>query len=145
LTSTARRTLVFVVLLLAGSLAITACGESAQEKAKAEVCSARADISHQINMLTSLTASTISPTAVKTGIEAVANDLSKIKKAQGNLEPARKEQVQNATHTFETQLSTILTGITSNLSLSNAEAQFKSALSQLATSYKSTLGPINCT
>ena len=135
----------FLALLLAGSLAITACGESAQEKAKAEVCSARADISHQLNMLTSLTASTISPTAVKTGVEAVANDLSKIKKAQGNLAPARKEQVQAATHTFETQLSTILTGITSNLSLSNAEAQFKSALSQLATSYKSTLGPINCT
>jgi hypothetical protein len=132
-------------MLLAGSLAITACGESAQEKAKAEVCKARADISHQINMLTSLTASTISPTAVKTGVEAVANDLSTIKKAQGNLAPARKEQVQAATHTFETQLSTILTGITSNLSLSNAEAQFKSALSQLATSYKSTLGPINCT
>jgi hypothetical protein len=136
---------VFVVLLLAGSVAITACGESAQEKAKAEVCSARADISKQINMLTSLTASTISPSAVKTGVEAVANDLTKIKNAQGNLEPARKEQVQAATHTFETQLSSILTGITSNLSLSNAEAQFKSALSQLATSYKSTLGPINCT
>lgn len=135
----------FVVLLLAGSLAITACGESAQEKAKAEVCSARADISKQINMLTSLTASTISPSAVKTGVEAVANDLTKIKNAQGNLEPARKEQVQAATHTFETQLSSILTGITSNLSLSNAEAQFKSALSQLATSYKNTLGPINCT
>jgi hypothetical protein len=136
---------VFVVLLLAGSLAITACGESAQEKAKAEVCSARADISKQINMLTSLTASTISPSAVKTGVEAVANDLTKIKNAQGNLEPARKEQVQAATHTFETQLSSILTGITSNLSLSNAEAQFKSALSQLATSYKNTLGPVNCT
>ncbi len=135
----------FVVLLLAGSLAITACGESAQEKAKAEVCSARADISKQINMLTSLTAATISPSAVKTGVEAVANDLTKIKNAQGNLEPARKEQVQAATHTFETQLSSILTGITSNLSLSNAEAQFKSALSQLATSYKNTLGPINCT
>jgi hypothetical protein len=135
---------VFLALLLGGSLAITACGESAQGKAKAEVCSARADISHQLNMLTSLTASTISPTAVKTGVEAIANDLSTIKKAQGNLAPARKEQVQAATHTFETQLSSILTGITSNLSLSNAEAQFKSALSQLATSYKSTLGPINC-
>jgi hypothetical protein len=140
----ALRPLAFVVLLLAGSLAITGCGESAQEKAKAEVCSARADISKQINMLTSLTASTISPSAVKTGVEAVADDLTKIKNAQGNLEPARKEQVQAATHTFETQLSSILTGITSNLSLSNAEAQFKSALSQLATSYKNTLGPINC-
>ena len=94
--------------------------------------------------LTGLTVSTISPSEVKTGVEAIANDLSKIKKAQGNLAPARKEQVETATHTFETQLSSILTGITSNLSLSNAEAQFKTALSQLATSYKQTLAPINC-
>ncbi len=130
--------------LACGALALTACGESAQEKAKAEVCSARADISKQVNTLTSLTAATVSPDTVKTGVEAIANDLTKIKKAQGNLAPARKEQVQTATHTFEMQLGSILTGITSNLSLSNAETQFKSALTQLAESYKKTLAPINC-
>lgn len=139
----ARKSLALAALL-SGALALTACGESKQEKAKAEVCSARADISKQVNTLTSLTASTISPSQVKTGVEAIANDLTKIKNAQGNLAPARKEQVQSATHTFETQLGSILTGITSNLSLSNAETQFKSALTQLAESYKKTLAPINC-
>jgi hypothetical protein len=108
------------------------------------VCSARANISKQVNTLTSLTAATISPTEVKTGVESIANDLTKIKNAQGKLAPARKEEVQSATHTFETQLGSILTGITSNLSLSNAETQFKSALTQLAESYKKTLAPINC-
>ena len=144
MTSTAlSKSLAFIALAL-GSSALVACGESTQEKAKAEVCSARADISKQVNTLTGLTVSTISPTEVKTGVEAIANDLTKIKKAQGNLAPARKEQVETATHTFETQLSSILTGITSNLSLSNAETQFKSAVTQLGTSFRQSLAPINC-
>ncbi len=144
MTSTLPSKSLALVALLLVPLAVTACGESKQEKAKAEVCSARADISKQVSTLTSLTASTISPDAVKTGVETIANDLTKIKNAQGNLSPARKEQVQAATHTFETQLGSILTGITSNLSLSNAETQFKSALTQLGESYKKTLAPINC-
>ncbi len=144
MTSTAVSKSLAIVALVLGSTVLVACGESAQEKAKAEVCSARADISKQVNTLTGLTVSTISPTEVKTGVEAIANDLTKIKKAQGNLAPARKEQVESATHTFETQLSSILTGITSNLSLSNAETQFKSAVTQLATSFKQSLAPINC-
>jgi phospholipase/lecithinase/hemolysin len=144
LTSTLLSKSLPLAALVSGALALTACGESAQEKAKAEVCSARANISKQVNTLTSLTAATISPTEVKTGVESIANDLTKIKNAQGKLAPARKEEVQSATHTFETQLGSILTGITSNLSLSNAETQFKSALTQLAESYKKTLAPINC-
>jgi len=94
LTSTALgKSLAIVALLLASSV-LAACGESAQEKAKAEVCSARADISKQLNTLTGLTVSTVSPSQVKTGVESIANDLTKIKHAQGNLAPARKEQVR---------------------------------------------------
>ncbi len=144
MTSTALSKSLAIVALLLGSLVLVACGESAQEKATAEVCAARSDISKQLNTLTGLTLSTISPSTVKTGVEAITNDLAKIKNAQGNLAPARKEQVKAATHTFEMQLSSILTGITSNLSLSNAETQFKSAVTQLATSYKQTLAPISC-
>jgi hypothetical protein len=126
------------------ALALGACGESAQEKANAQVCGARSDISKRISTLTGLGLSTSLPTQVKTGVEAITNDITKIKSAQGNLEPARRGQVQNATHTFETRLNSILTGLTSNLSLSNAEGQFKSALSELTTSYKQTLEPVNC-
>ncbi len=144
MTSTALSRSLAVAALLFIASAFAACGESAQDKAKAEVCSARADISKQVDTLTSLTASTVSPTEVKTGVESIANDLTKIKNAQANLAPARKEQVQAATQAFEKELSSILTGITSNLSLSNAETQFKSALTQLATSFKKTLAPINC-
>ena len=134
MTSTAlSRSLAVVALLLAARLAFTACGESAQDKAKAEVCSARADISKQLEHAHRAHGVRRSlPTRSRPASKSIANDLTKIKKAQANLAPARKEQVQAATHTFETQLSSILTGITSNLSLSNAETQFKSALTQLA-------------
>jgi hypothetical protein len=130
--------------VMLSALALGACGESAQEKAKAQVCGARTDISNRINTLTGLGLSTNLPSQVKTGVEAIANDITKIKNGQGNLEPARRQQVQTATHTFEARLNSILTGLTSNLSLSNAEAQFKTALSELATSYKQTLAPVNC-
>jgi hypothetical protein len=127
-----------------GCLALSACGESAQEKAKAQVCGARRDISKRIETLTALGLSTELPSQVKTGVEAIANDITKIKDAEGRLEPARRGQVQTATRSFETRLNSILTGLTAHLSLSNAEAQFKSALSELGTSYKQTLAPVNC-
>jgi cell division protein FtsB len=133
-----------IAALLLSTLALTACGESTQEKAKAQVCSARSDISKQVATLTTLPLSSNSLTQAKTGLQAIGKDLTTIKNAQANLQPARKEQVQAATHTFETQLSSIVSGLGSNLSLNNVEAQLKSALAQLATSYKQTLAPINC-
>ena len=135
---------VSALALVLCALAFAACGESSQEKAKAQVCSARADISKQVDTLTGLTITTASVTQVKTGVEAIVADLKKIKDAQANLDPARKEQVQNATTTFAGEVSKIVSGLASNLSLSNAEAHLKSAVSELAASYKKTLAPINC-
>jgi hypothetical protein len=128
------------------ALAVAACGESSQEKAKAQVCSARADISKRITKLGELTLSSNLPSEIKSGAEAIGKDLTKIKDEQDKLAPARKEQVQSATRTFESQVSSTVSGLlsTKSLSLSNAEAQLKSAASQLASSYKGALAPINC-
>jgi uncharacterized phage infection (PIP) family protein YhgE len=133
-----------ILALLLSALAFAACGESAEEKATAQVCDARADISKQIATLTSLTISTSAIDEAKAGVEAIGKDLTKIKDAQSDLAPSRKEQVETATQTFQKQLSSTLSGITSGLSLSNAEKQLKSALSQLGESYKQTLAPISC-
>jgi len=132
------------IAMIFSVLAIAGCGQSSQEKAKAQVCEARADISKQITTLSGLTLSTSSITQAKTGVEAIAADLKKIKGAQANLEPARKEQVQAATNTFETQLTSIVNDLTSSLSLTNAETQVKAAVTQLTNSYKQTLAPISC-
>jgi len=127
-------------------LALGACGESAEEKAKAQVCNARAAISKEITKLSELKLSTNLPAEIKAGAEAIGKNLTKIKDEQSKLSPARKEEVQKATSTFESQVSSIVSGLlsTKSLSVSGAEAQLKSAVSQLTSSYKQALAPINC-
>ncbi len=133
-----------VIGLLVSAVVLASCGESAQEKAKAQVCEARADISKQVKTLSELTLSTNALTEAKTGVEAIGKDLTKIKDAQPDLEPARKEQVKAATHTFEAQVSSILSELVSKPSLSKLETQLKSSLTQLAASYEKALAPLNC-
>ncbi|HZL48741.1 MAG TPA: hypothetical protein VFC30_06985 [Solirubrobacteraceae bacterium] len=125
-------------------MVLAGCGESSQEKAKAQVCGARSDISKQVAMLGELTISSSLLTQAKDGLEAIGNDLTKVKDAQPNLEPARREQVKAATHTLETQVTSIVTGLVTNPSLGNAEKQLKASLTQFATSFEKALTPINC-
>jgi hypothetical protein len=125
-------------------LALASCGESSQEKAKAQVCEARSDISKQVKTLSGLTLSVNALSEAKTGLEAIGKDLTKIKDAQPNLEPARKEQIKAATNTFEAQVSSILSELVSKPSLSKLETQLKSSLTQLAAGYEKALTPLNC-
>ncbi len=140
-----------VAVLLLSTAALAACGESAQDKAKAQVCSARSDISKQISKLQGLTISTNTLTEAEASFEAIGKDLSQISKAQPNLNPARREQVEAATKTFETELSSITSGVVSKLgsgnpsaALTSAQPALKAAVSQLANAYKQALGPISC-
>jgi phosphoglycerate-specific signal transduction histidine kinase len=108
------------------------------------VCDARADISRQIDHIKGLPVAVSSVSELQTSLKAIGDDLTKIKNAQGDLSGSRKQQVQDANEKFKSQLSEITSSVTSNLSLSNAATQLKSALTQLADAYKATLGPIDC-
>ena len=137
--------------LLLSAVALAACGESDQEKATAQVCAARADISKQIGDLQSLTPSTNLVSDVKGHVETIGKDLTKIKDAQPKLEPKRREQVQSATKAFETELTAVSSRLTAGLQSGSLEARLKtagsqveSALRQLAGAYKQALGPISC-
>lgn len=137
------KSFVLIVSLLC-VFVLASCGESSQEKAKAQVCEARSDISKQVKALGELTLSTSILAEAKSGVEAIGKDLTKIKDAQPDLEPARKEQVQEATHTFEAQINSILSELASKPSLSKLETQLKSSLTQLASGYEKALAPLNC-
>jgi hypothetical protein len=132
------------VALLLGVLAVSGCGESAQAKARKQVCSARNDIARQIATLQKLTLNAGAAGAAKASFEAIGKDVTQVKNVQKGLDTARRKQVETATHNFVTQVTAIAAGLSSNTSISNAEAQFKSALSQLATAYSQSLGAINC-
>lgn len=137
------QSLVLIVSLLS-VFVLASCGESSQEKAKAQVCQARSDISKEVKKLSELTLSTSILTEAKSGVEAIGKDITTIKNAQPDLEPARKEQVQAATRTFESQINSILSELVSKPSLSKLETQLKSSLTQLASSYEKALAPLNC-
>jgi hypothetical protein len=133
-----------VIVAIVAALALTGCGESAEAKAKKQVCSARNDIAKQVTTLQALTLSSSSAATAKASFEAIGKDVTQIKNAQPKLEPSRRQQVEAATHTFITQVNAIASSLTSNVSPSAAAAQFKTALSQLGTAYRQTLGPISC-
>jgi hypothetical protein len=132
------------VVLLALALPLAGCGESKEEQAKKTVCAAKSDIQTRIQTLKTLTPSVAALPQVKTEVSAIAKDLEKITGAQEDLSPSRKAQVKQATQTFEQQVSSVLSSVTSSLSLSGVESQLKSALQQLESSYASALGPIEC-
>jgi dsDNA-specific endonuclease/ATPase MutS2 len=132
------------VLLLAFAIALAGCGESKQEQATKSVCAARSDIKSRIATLQTLTPSIATLPQVKTEVTAIVDDVKKIHGAQGDLEPARKQQVEQATQAFEQQLKALLSNLTTSFSVSGAAAQLESALKQLATSYAKALQPIEC-
>ena len=132
------------VLLVTLAIPLTGCGESKQAQAKKSVCGARSDIKSRIATLKTLTPSIAALPQVKTEVTAIVDDLKQIEGAQGNLEPARKQQVRQATQTFQQQLKSVLSNLTSSLSLTNAGSQVEAALRQLETSYSQALAPIEC-
>ena len=133
-----------LIVVSCGAFALSACGESKEDKAKKQVCSARSDITKQIDSLKTLTISSSTPDDVKSALNSIKGDLSKIKDAQPDLAPDRKQQVQNATKTFESQLQQIVPNTTNGLSVTNAKTQIQSAVTSLEAAYKQALEPINC-
>src|SRR5947208_17169347 len=132
------------MLVAAALLIVAGCGESAQDKAKKQVCNARTDLQKQVNELSSLTLSTATTEGVKTNLNAIRNDLKQIKGAQGDLSESRKAQVQQATQQFESQVKAIVQTVATSTPLSAAATQVQAAVKQLVTSYKQSLAKVDC-
>lgn len=138
------RVRVILPLVLCAALALGACGTSKEDKAKSSVCSARADISKQVDKLKGLTLSSSTLQDVQQSLTSISSDLSKIRDAQGDLKGDRKKQVQQATDEFTSQLKGVAGTIGRSLSASNAKSQLTAAAQELATAYQQALKPIDC-
>ena len=132
------------MLLLLVAVVAAGCGESDEEKAENEVCNARDDIQTQIDDLSNLTLSTATADGIEESLSAMQDDLQEIADAQGDLNEERKQQVESANKQFTSQLDSIASGLTSDLSLSGAEQKLKDATQQLASTYKETFATVDC-
>jgi uncharacterized phage infection (PIP) family protein YhgE len=132
------------LMLVATALAATACGESKSDKAKTQVCDARADIGKQVAQLQALTLSTASVDGVTTSLRAIQDGVGKITDAQGALNSERKQQVQAANQQFAAQVKAIVQNVGRSVSVKDSGTQFKQATTQLADSYRQTLAKVDC-
>lgn len=139
-----RRMLVLSAIALGLGVALTACGESDEDKAKAEVCDARDDIRTQVRELQNLTLGTATTDKVRTSLEAIGKDLDKIADAQGQLSDSDRERVKKANQEFRSEVSSLGDDIGESVSLEDAAEQLKSDFSELATTYEQALAPIDC-
>src|SRR5688572_5679235 len=97
-----RRMLVLSAIGL--GLALAACGESEEDKAKAQVCDARDDIRTEVQKLQDLTLGTATVDKVRASLEAIGKDLEKIADAQGQLSDSDEERVKKANQAFRSEL-----------------------------------------
>ena len=87
-----------LLLLAAGLLlALAACGESDEDKAKSDVCDARDDIQANVKDLQNLTLGTATLDKIRSNLTAIQDDVKKIADAQGKLSESDKEQVERRT------------------------------------------------
>jgi hypothetical protein len=117
---------------------------SAQDRAASQVCSARGDIQTQVQTLSSLTAGGATKADVTTALTAIQTDLQKMKTAQPDLAPERKQQVQDAATAFGTQLKDIVQQTVAGLSKTDAKTQATNAAASLESAVKESLQPIDC-
>jgi conjugal transfer/entry exclusion protein len=126
------------------ALALTACGESKQDKAKSQVCDSRADIQKQVNTLQSLTPATVTADGVKNSLNSIGDSLKKIADAQSDLNAERKQQVQSANDQFVSEYKSVASEVGQNLSVANARTKLQAAAQQLAAAYNSTFAKVDC-
>jgi hypothetical protein len=126
------------------SQAPTQAPASAQDQAASQVCAARADIQAQVETLTTLSAGSATKTDVTSALAAVGTNLQKIKDAQADLTPERKQQVQDATTAFGTQLQAIVRQAVSEGSTGDAKTQATNAAASLKSAVTESLQPIDC-
>lgn len=133
-----------VAIALLAALVLAACGESKEDKAREQVCDARADIDRQVQGLRQLTPSTVTADAVRQSVEAIRGDLGKIRDAQGDLSEERRQEVQDANDAFAAEVSGVASTVLRSTSVEEARSQLRAAADQLAESYRTTLAQVDC-
>jgi uncharacterized protein YhaN len=136
--------LLLLLIAVAAAGVLAGCGQSDEEKATDQVCSARDDISKQIDQLQGLTLTTATTDQVRNNLTAIRDDLAKITNARSNLSDDQRAQVEQANDAFRSEVGNIASTVAKSSSVEQASAQLKTAFNDLAATYKKTFGQIDC-
>jgi hypothetical protein len=132
------------IAVVLAALAVTACGESSEEKAQTTVCNSRDDISKQVGDLKALTPSTFTTDAVSKSLSSIKNDLSAMKGAQSDLADDRRQQVESANQAFTAAVDDVVKQVGTSVTAQDAASTITSSLQQLASSYEQAFSRVDC-
>lgn len=134
-----------------GIAALTGCGESSEQKAAKAVCSSVQAISTELTKLQSLSVSSKLPEEARASVNAISQNIDKLKKEAPNLEAARREEIEAANNAFKLELaqtasSALSAAKTSNLqsALETVNGQLKSAAARAGAAYKQAFQSLKC-
>jgi hypothetical protein len=134
-----------IALVLLAAVTAGGCGgDSKSDKAMADVCAARDDITKQVDTLAGMTITTATTSQVGEALQAIKDDLSKIGDARKDLADDRREEVDKANDAFASSVRKTAADIGTSVSLQGAATQLKDAFQQLKSSYQSSFGEIDC-
>ncbi len=142
----------FIAVIALVALALAGCGESAEEKATAQVCSATKEIRAQLSKLSDLSLSSKAPEEIKDAAGVMKQEAGKIKEAAPNLPSARKSEVESAQKVLQAGLIAAAATLASTVKssgdveavLKQSEPQVKAAVVGLAASYKLAYEALKC-
>lgn len=146
------RAFALAVTILPATVGLAACGESAEEKATAQVCSSTKAIQAEISKLSSLTISSKALEEIQAAASTMQQEAGKIKESAANLPAASKAPVESAQNTLKTELAALATGVVSAAKsgespeavLKQSGPAIKAAVGGLATSYKAAYEALKC-
>jgi hypothetical protein len=124
--------------------ALAACGESKSDTAMNDICSARADISKQVDQLEGLTLTSGTTNQVTDSLKAIRGDLAKIGDARKDLSAERRKDVQSANAEFVDTLRETAATVGRSASVESAGSQLEAAFGTLKQTYQSTFGKLDC-
>jgi len=123
---------------------IAGCGDSAEDKALADVCSARTDIAKQVDGLKGLTLTSASTAQISDMLGAIRDDLSQISGARDQLSEGRRGEVDDANEAFAATVRETASTVVTTTSIDDAKAELDSAFGELAAAYRSSYAKIDC-
>jgi hypothetical protein len=135
---TARYIAIALLALAAG------CGDSKSDKAMADVCAARGDISTQVDQLKGMTISTATTSQITDSLQAIRDDLRKIGDARADVTDDRRQQLDAANTKFTSAVRSTLLDVGKTVSVEDASTQLKNAFDRLAATYKDSFGAVDC-
>ena len=125
-------------------IGLAACGQSDEEKAKSDVCDARADIQKNVKELQGLTLGTATVDKVRSNVDAIKSDLSKIADAQGKLSDSQRKQIEQANETFKSKVQALAGDVGKSVSIQDAVTKLKSDFADLAATYQQSFARFDC-